>query len=737
MTIRITAPHFNVSALSIVFAGITLVLPVHAQDRLKTMPGHAQYRRMLREILSVSAGMRPVIQWVDGGRALEFRRGDRTFRYDIADRREVAINDFTRPPAPRGRRVGTGGPERGRQYESALSPDGQFRAFYRDRNLWISDAQGLHAFPVTTEGDARTRVKFGSASWVYGEELNQNTAMWWSPDSKKIAFYRFDESAVPDYFLQLDQTKIQSRVDIEPYPKAGAPNPVVDLLIYDTGTRRTIPVDVRDGKPFSNEVVGHYVYRVMWSPDGAELLFHRTNRRQNVLELAACNPETGRCRVLVREEWPSSWTENAPEMRWLEDGQRFIWASERTGFKNYYLYHRNGQLIAPLTQHAFEVAGIVSVDKKNDRLYYLARSGDNPMKLQLHAVRLDGRDDRRLTDPAFHHTISMAPDHRHFVDTAQTHVTPPVSRLMDVAGNVVAELVASDLTRFTQLGLQKAEQFRFRAADGQTLLYGMLYFPSSFDPGRSYPLLVDVYNGPETNGARETFSLPPALTEYGFLVATLDARSAAGYGKRRMDAIYGDLSVIVDDVAAGVRALCERPYVARGRVGIFGTSFGGYVAALALLRYPDVFRAACASSAVTAWEHYDTIYTERYMGLPQENAVGYARSSAVRLADRLQGRLMIYYGTADNNVHPSNALQLIQALQRAGKSFEVQVGPDQGHSSINPDRMMEFFIEHLLLSPPQPSPAALERTEPQGMPSCVANGSALRVQIAHERATST
>jgi dipeptidyl-peptidase-4 len=323
------------------------------------------------------------------------------------------------------------------------------------------------------------------------------------------------------------------------------------------------------------------------------------------------------------------------------------------------------------------------------------------MKLQLHRVGLDGKGERRLTDPALHHTVAVAPDGKHFVDVAQTHDRPPVTRLLDASGQEVAELATSDLTRFEQLGLQRVELFTFTAADGATELYGMLHKPSSFDPDRSYPLLVSVYAGPATNGARETFAVPNPLTEYGFLVATLDSRSAAGRGKRFLDAIYQKLGTVeVDDQAAGVRTLAQRPYVDATRVGIFGTSYGGYVSAMAILRHPDVFQAASAASPVTDWRNYDSIYTERYMWLPQENGAGYDAGSTISIADRLTGRLMIYYGTADNNVHPSNALQLIEALQGAQKSFDVQVGPDRGHSALNPYRMMEFFIDGLVLDAP-------------------------------------
>ena len=605
-----------------------------------------------------------------------------------------------------GGRRRAGGPERGRQYSSAESPDKKLKAFYRDRNLWLSDASGTGEMAITTDGNEKARTKYGTGSWVYGEELDQTTAIWWSPNSKKIAFYRFDESPVPDYFLQLDQTRLQSKMDIEAYPKAGVNNPIADILIYDIDTKQTVKVDVRDGKPFDNSVVGHYAYNVQWSPDGSELLFNRTNRRQNIMEFIAASTETGKCRVIVREEWPTSWTENHPPMKFLKDGKRFIWESERTGWKNLYLYDLSGMLLATLTNHPFEVGAILSVDEDGGVLYYMARDGDNHMKLQLHRVGLDGKGDKRLTDPAFNHTVDVAPGGNNFIDVAQTHDIPPATRLMDAEGKVVQELAKSDTTKFDQLGLKRVELIKYKAADGVSELHGLLHFPSNFDPTKKYPLLVSVYAGPATNGARETFTLPSGLTEYGFLYATLDSRSAAGRGKRFLDAIYLKLGVPeIDDQAAGVKALGQRPYVDRNRVGIFGTSYGGYASALAILRYPDLFQAASASSPPTSWYHYDTIYTERYMWIPQENKEGYEAGNAMNFVDKLKGRLMIYYGTADNNVHPNNSMQLIQALQKAGKSFEVQVGPDIGHSGLKTERMMEFFIENLVMNEPARSAA--------------------------------
>ncbi len=671
------------------------------------MPEYARYKKLSGEIYGsvASAAIRPV--WVDSGSAFTYTFAGKHYRFDVATRVAKVTGEVDAAAelaALRARYASA--PERGRQYESALSPNRNLRAFYRDRNLWLSDSSGVDEIQLTTDGSVAGRIKNGTASWVYGEELDQRTAMWWSPDGSRLAYYRFDESRVPDYFIALNQTALHTTVDVEAFPQPGQPNPIVELFVYDVAKKTTTRIDVRDGQPFDNAVVGHYVYHVGWSPDGKLLTFNRTNRRQNVLEFTACDPSSGKCRAVVTDAWPTSWVANNPEMQYLADGHRFIWESERNGFRNYYLYDLSGKQLATLTSNQADADGIDHVDEKSGVMYYMAHDGDNPMKTQLHRVGLDGRNDRRLTDPSLSHSVTFAPDGRYFVDVAQTHDHPPVARLMDSDGRSVAEVAQSDISRFAQLGLKHVELFSYKAADGKTTLYGLLNFPSNFDPSRRYPLLISVYGGPNTNGASENFALPSRLTELGFLVATLDSRSADGRGKRFLDAIYEKLGIVeIDDQAEGVRALDMRPYVDPSRVGIFGTSYGGYASLMALLRYPDLFAAASSMSPPTDWRNYDTIYTERYMWIPSENAAGYDAGSATTYASNLKGRLMLYYGTADNNVHNSNTMQMIEALQKAGKSFDVQLGPDQGHSALNSERMMEFFFENLPARSPSSPPA--------------------------------
>ena len=704
-----------------------LQLGVFAQDRLKLMPGYAQFSKIAPQIAEAIRPGSISVTWSADGRTFEFARDGKRYRFDVNTLQSIEVGSASEggDRADGRGRGGAGAPDRGRQYSFADSPDKALRAEYNEEthNLHLINLATKAETAVTSDGSREKRIKYGTASWVYGEELGQSTAMWWSPDGRQLAFYRFDQSDVPDYHLQLDQTKLLSTIDTEAYPKAGAANPIVDLMVYDVQTKRTMKLDVRDGKPFDNSVVGHYVYRVAWTRDGRQLLFHRMNRRQNVLELVSADVDTGALRVIVREEWPTGWVDHMPVMSLLQDGQRFIWGSERNGWKNFYLYDLSGALITPLTAHtSFEVASLIKVDEKAGVVFYTARDGDNHLKLQLHRVGLDGKGDVRLTDPAYHHSIGacltsptgarssgggatcgISPDNAYFVDVYQAHNNPPATRLVNAkTGEPIATVAASEATRFKELGLKTVELFTFTAADGHTPLHGVIHFPSNFDAARKYPVLVAVYGGPgsSSNSARETFVTPSALTEYGFLVVNLNSRAAPGRGKRTLDEVYLKLGQVeVDDMAAGVRALARRPYVDTSRVGMYGTSYGGYTALMSILRYPQFYAAASASSPVTSWHHYDTIYTERYMWIPQENKPGYDAGSAMTYVKDLKGRLMLYYGTADNNVHPSNMMQLIAALQAAGKSFEVQIGPDRGHSAINQERMMEFFIENLVMRP--------------------------------------
>lgn len=670
----------------------TTISVSQAQDKLKSMPGYEQYQKIAPQLRSAVKPGSLNVNWAEDGKSFTYVENGKLQSFSVKTKKVTEAGDVPRPE-----RRAFNRPVRGRQFDSAESPDGKYKAFTKDRNMYLSNADGSNVVAITTDGNEENQVKYGIATWVYGEELSQNTAMWWSPDGSKVAFYRFVEKDVKKYYVLLDQLELYDSLEVEAYPKVGEPNLPVDLLVYDVATKKMTELDIRDGKPYSDGDLGTYIYDMSWTPDGKELLFHSTNRRQNILELRAANPETGKSRTVIREEWLPSFVENSPEMNVLADGKHFIWASERSGFNNYYLYNFDGTLVNAITSHPFEVSNIVKVDEANKTLYYMARSGENHMMMQLHRVQMDGSKDTRLTDPAFNHSVTIAPDGKHFVDIAQTHDVAPFTNLVDAKGKVVAELAKSDMSKFEELGLKKVEVFTFTSKDGVTELHGMIHFPSDFDPSKKYPVILSNYGGPATNAFRENFSTPDALTEYGFLVLNIDGRNVKGRGKKLLDQLYGNLGLVeMDDFAEGIKSLHDRPYFDKDRVGVYGTSYGGTTAASMLLRFPELVHAAVANSSVTDWRLYDNIYTERFMSTLENNEAGYNRFSLMNKADQLQGELLVFFGTADNNVHPSNSLMLIKAFQDAGKSIEVQLAPDGGHTALNRDRMMEFFIKHLV-----------------------------------------
>jgi dipeptidyl-peptidase-4 len=565
----------------------------------------------------------------------------------------------------------------------------------------LSDADGKNEKAITTDGSVAARIKNGVASWVYGEELEVREAMWFSPDGKKLAYYRFDESEVKDYYIAMDQTKFQATLDTEPYPKAGQPNPKVQLWIYDLASGERTRVD----SDFDDKSLGEYVYDVRWSDDSSELYYARTNRKQNVMQFCAANPTSGASRRIAEERQPQSWAENHPTVQWLTDKRRFIWSTEKNGYKNFDLYGADGKRIAEITKNQFDANRILAVDEKSNLVYFLAAGPENPYFEQLYCVGLYGKNQKLLTDPKFHHSVSLSPTYNAFVDIQQTPDTPARTVLQSIGKSsvkAVATLATPDDTKFKELQLKPTEVFTFTAADGKTQLYGTLQKPSDFDPTKKYPVIVDVYGGPESGGMNPSFRTPSPLTELGFLVVNIAGRGTMGRGKAFRDAVYGKLGVVeIDDQAAGVQALATREYVDGKRVGIYGTSYGGYASAMAILRHPETFWAACASSSVTAWQHYDSIYTERYMGLPGdgENQAGYDNGSAMKYAGDLKGHLMLYFGSADNNVHPSNTYMLVNELEKKGKRYDMQVGPDRGHTQMNSTRIWEYFIKWLILDP--------------------------------------
>ena len=599
-------------------------------------------------------------------------------------------------PARRGMR----NPGRARQRTTILTEDGKWRARYKDFNVWIEpvsdDAQSSDGsdemIQVTTDGTEK--VRYGTACWVYGEELFQQDAMWWSPDGKKLAFYKIDESHMKTYFLTTRNTRLYTDLHKEQYPTAGQDNPHVDLLIYDRESGETISVKV-DGPE------DQYIYGIRFSPDGNELLFHRTNRWQNELDVMAADIQSGSVRKVVSEK-QDTWQNNSPEMRFLEGGQTFVWETERNGYKHYELRSMRGERLNALSEvAAYPCQSIVKIDQDQNWFYYTAYSGENPLNLHLHRARLDGSEHRRLTSKPMHHSrFDISPDHEYFVAQYESLETPPAIGLFDMTGQERAVLARGDRAPAEKAGFDPPELFSFTASDGATKIFGTLHKPRNFDPQKKYPLLVNVYGGPQSRSVNNRYAPANPYCELGFLVARIANRGETGRGKAFESANYLNLGgVDIQDQADGVRFLAQREYVDGKRVGITGHSYGGYMSALAVLKFPEVFHVAVAGAPVTDWKNYDTIYTERYMRTPQENKEGYSDGSCMTYAKNLKGKLFLLHGLVDDNVHPSNTWQLVDALQKAGKRFDLMVYPNNAHGFGYNDLKWEYFVRHLTPEP--------------------------------------
>ncbi|MBM4093988.1 MAG: S9 family peptidase [Planctomycetes bacterium] len=711
------------------------------EDSLSRLPGYDRYVKVrdAAQLLN-SAGRVSGIEWAQDGSSLTFQRQGERFKISLQDFSLEPLGKPERSPQRAVRPSGVGRSQRvprAQQATEAYSPDGKWVACYRAGNVVLEEAAsrakdgaaekarddgaaekardggaaekarddgaaektrdggaGSETIQVTTGGGEFYR--YGNGCWVYGEELDQDSAMWWSPDSRKLAFYEMDERHLRNYYLTTGNTDTYTGLQVVRYPKAGMENPFVGLLVYDLDTKQTTRIDVGGDRL-------QYIYHVRFTPDGSELLFNRTNRRQDTLEVVAADPASGRSRVVLTES-QATWQENRPLMQFLRDGKRFIWATERTGWKHYELRHLDGRLLHPLSTFGeYPAESVVRVDEDAGYFYYTAYSGDHPLNAQLHRARLDGGEDARMTGaPANHTGLEISPDHKWFVACREAVGEPPRTALLNASGQQVAMLAEADGTKAEELGLVAPELFTFKADDGKTDLHGILYKPARFDPERKYPLVISVYGGPESRGVSNRYSAADAHCEFGFLVATIANRGTTGRGKAFESATYLKLGIVdIQDQADGVRFLCQRPYVDAARVGIFGHSYGGYMSALALVKFPDVFHVGVAGAPVTDWKNYDTIYTERYMRTPRENPDGYRDGSCLTHAKNLRGQLLLLHGLADDNVHPSNTWQLAHALQQAGLRFDMMIYPlskhglGQGSSTLR----WEYLHRHLRPEP--------------------------------------
>lgn len=578
------------------------------------------------------------------------------------------------------------------------SPDFTKYAYSKDYDIWIYDLATKKEEPLTRGGSEE--LMNGKTDWVYPEELDQREAFWWSPDGRKIAYLQFDERPVYDFPIihQLTPERkpaFETTLELERYPNSGKPNPTVKLFVIDLAAKKPVEVKTESGPDV-------YLTRVVWRRDNSELFFQRLNRLQNRLELQAANPASGDVRtVLVEKE--ECFINLHDDFRQLSDNRYFVWSSERTGWKHLYLYDYTGKLATALTNGDWEVSGISIIDEKNQWVYFTIADS---VGLDTHfgRVKLDGTKLTRLTVEPGTHRVSIDPAGKYYVDNFSSLTVPPTVNLYQADGKLIRQVAATNIDKVKELGLQEPELVKLKAADGQTDVYGILFRPADFNPQKKYPLYVQVYGGPShrNSNSYQTAGPKAQLAQLGYVVWELDGRGTTRRGKKFLTETYLKFGQVdVDDQAAAVKQLRERPYIDGSRVGMTGGSYGGYMTCMSLLRYPDVYSVGVAASSVTDWRNYDTIYTERYMRLPETNKEEYETGSALSYAKNLKGKLLLVHGTIDNNVHPGNTIHLVDALQKEGKNFDMMYYPENRHGirGYNAEHLaklrMEYFLRHL------------------------------------------
>ncbi|HTQ57423.1 MAG TPA: S9 family peptidase [Bryobacteraceae bacterium] len=575
----------------------------------------------------------------------------------------------------------TAEPER----DPKLSPDGRYVSFRRDHDLYSLEVLSKKVRQLTTDGSAT--LWNGELDWVYPEELNLSTAHWWAPDSSAIAYLQFDISREP-VFPQVDLLSWRAFEEPERFPQPGTPNAEVRLGVVGAEGGATRWMDLGDTRE-------HLLARVYWSPDSRALAYERLNRVQSRLELGLADSQKGAARVLLTEQ-DESWINVNDDFRFLNKGRQFLWGSERDGYRHLYLYTIDDRRPVALTRGEWEVTEVAGVSEEKREVFYVSTE-QSPLERQLYRVRFDGKMKQRLSGGEGTHAISMSPTTEYYMDTASSLTTPPRRTLNDSDGSQIA--VYQEATP-PDVELLPAELIKLKAADG-TLLYARMIKPAGFSPDKKYPVIVDVYGGPGVQTVRDAWSganFDQVLAQKGYLIWQLDNRGSSGRGHAWESTIYHRMGQQeLRDQLDGIQYLKTLGYADMARVGISGWSYGGYMTLYALAHAPDVFRAGIAGAPVTDWRNYDSIYTERYMGLPEDNEEGYRASSPQTKAGDIKAQLLLLHNIEDDNVHFQNTMQMAQALERDGRQFRMVVYPQKSHGVGGPLRrqlyetMLDFF----------------------------------------------
>ena len=593
--------------------------------------------------------------------------------------------------------------EEGVQMYATFSPDAKKVAYVFENNIYIVDLASGSTTQVTTDGKINEIINGGS-DWVYEEEFYITKTFYWSPDSKKLAFHTMDESHVKEYTLQRwNDGQLYPENYVYKYPKAGEANSYVWVSVYDLSSKKTTKMDTGEEKD-------QYLPRVQWTQDANLLSIIRMNRRQNILEILHANATTGKSSVVLKEESDTYVALNyCDDLTYLKDGKHFIYSSETDGYKHLYMYKMNGELVRQITKGKWEATNIVGIDQAAKKIYFISTE-ISPLDRTFYMIDFNGKNKVALAETNGTTSINMSPDFKYYLKYYHNEKQPLKVSLHKTKGNKEVKVLKdnADLAEKAKAyGLVEKEFFTFNIEDGTNLNAYMLK-PANFDEDKKYPVIVYQYSGPGSQDVEHAWGgshyyWHQMMVQKGYIITVVDTRGTGGRGERFKKMTYRNLGKFETlDLISTAEYLADLDYIDSERIGIWGWSYGGYMAGNAILDGNEVYAAAVSVAMVSNWRFYDTIYTERYMDTPQNNPEGYDKNSPLSKVDKLKGKYLVVHGTGDDNVHVQHTVVYQDALLEAGKQFDLFYYPDRAHgiyrNGARPHlftMMTNFWLENL------------------------------------------
>jgi dipeptidyl-peptidase-4 len=560
--------------------------------------------------------------------------------------------------------------------EPTFSPDGKMIAYAKENNLFVYDITTKKSTQITNDGKKNAVIN-GITDWVYEEEFAFVRAFDWSKDSKKIAYIRFDESQVPEFSMSVFQKELYPKVETFKYPKAGEKNSEVSLHIYDVATGLKKDVNLSNYADF-------YIARMKWTNDPNVLCAQVLNRHQDNLDLLFIDGTTAASKVALNEK-DKAYIDVTDNLTFLKDNS-FIWTSEKDGFNHIYIYDNNGKLKNQVTKGNWEVTNYYGFDEKNNTIYYESVENGS-INRDVYRIQLDGKNKVRLSSQTGTNAATFSPNFQFYINKYSSATQATIYSLNESKSGKEVKVIENNealMTKLKAYNLPAKEFFVLTTEKGQNLNAWMIK-PKDFDASKKYPVFIYQYSGPgsqqvnnDWNGADDYWFM--MLSQQGYIVACVDGRGTGFKGAEFKKCTQKDLGKLeVEDQIDAAKVFGSYAYVDKTRIGIFGWSYGGFMSSNCLFKGNDVFKMAIAVAPVTNWRFYDSIYTERYLQTPQENAAGYDSNSPINYVDRLKGKFLLIHGSADDNVHVQNSMQMIEALIQANKQFDSQIYPDKNH----------------------------------------------------------